>query len=1764
MKPLYRFLFALLLCSGPIHAQIPGNAIRLKTGAINPSDGLLHRKLTSTAWKQTSFADRHYVLLQFDQLPTTETSRAMAANGIRLSGFVTGKTFLAEISEPVTPQAFSPFSVRDVFALPASLKLSPKITPASVEHPLPEELLAVGYFGTLDTNQIKSALQQAGAKLVLTKIQPHRVYLIQARYTALQKIAALPFVSFIQPLRLKDIPLNNNNRAIHGVDALAAAPLRNLRGQNIVLGIGDDADPSSHIDFAGRLIMRTSQPVNFHGTHTSGTLVGGGILNPRYQGMAPNARLVVNAFSNIIADGPLYVQDFNMVASNNSYYDGADNCPGEGEYDVLSNYLDYQSEFFPTLLTVFAVGNDGALTCSPYPASYATVKSGYQCSKNALTVGAFNTSSYTITPFSSRGPVFDGRIKPEVVCGGQGIVSTAPYNSYGSDNGTSMAAPTCTGIMGLLYERYRQLNGGATPSAALIKAVACNTADDNGNPGPDFLYGFGLLNGRAAVECLENNQYKIGAGIADGNTDNITLPAIPAGVQQVKILLYWPDVAAIPNANNSLVNDLDLTVTDGSGTVHHPLILDPSVAGVNTVAVEGIDHTNNIEQVVITNPSAGALSVQVKGFSVPAGPQPYVVAYEIINPSVTLEYPFGTESLVSGETETIRWTAYGADTNPFTIEYSADGGASWSVLTNNAPAASRGFVWTVPNLPTNQALVRVTRNGTGYVGTSHFNFTVSAQPTLTISNPCRGYAQLNWNSIPGATAYEVMQFKTDSMQVIASLTDTSYLVAGLNKDSSYWFSVRPVIAGSPGRRSLAVNTLPANGACTALNLANDLSLEQLLSPVSARQFTSNPPGVKQISMQVRNPGPAATSTPINYSYQVNGGPVVTELYAGVLPPNFAGVYTFSPGNSYDFSNPGTYQVKVWVHYAADTFPKNDTISVQIKSLRNDPVLLSPNFVEGFESAALQTDTTFRLGLDSLDRADFSPTSHRGRLSTFFDSGFPRSGNRCITLDVINEAASVTDSLITTYNLSAYAATDQIWLDLYYLKSMSFTGNAGSQIWIRGNDLSPWIAVKNLGDFTDAVGQYNHVNVDVTGVLSKAVPAQAVSSSFQVKCGWQGFTPALAPSFGGGLSFDDITLSKSQNDAGLISLDQPFLGNSCNFSNVEPVVIKIKNYSTDTLFNVAVSYASNSDTVTEIIPYLPPQDTVLYEFHQLADLSAYGTHYFRSWVSATADNYLNNDSSARLIFQTTPLITAYPYLEGFEANNGYWFTNGTNDDWQWGKPSKTVINRAANGKNAWVTNLTGNYNDNEYAFLYSPCFDLSSLSKPVFSFSHIFQTEDDCSCDFHWVEYSLNDSTWNVLGNASSGVNWYDNGSVKAWQQSNPRWHVSSFDIPTTATKVRFRISMYSDPGTNYEGVGVDDIHIFDKAPVFADSSLTAGITQSISGTGWNDVEQAGKRVVSINPNGQDLGPTLVKLFIDPAAIRDTAGQDYGARNLVIRPSNPPAQPVTVRFYFTDSESNRLIFDTACAGCTRPRDAYLSGITQYSGTVSDEDSSLNNNLTGKYLYHLPQTDVQIIPYDNGYYAEYKVTGFSEFWINGGGKSADHPLAAWLQDFTAVKQQNTGLLNWSSWQEQNPVKYIIERSTDSLQFTAIGSVPARAHQDSTASYTFTDPSLATGSNYYRLVLVYSNGDSSLSPVRKLTGDAAAPVFAVYPNPTQDYITVTTSTQSHYMQLFDITGRLVFNRATNGYLQVIPMRQLARGMYLLKVETGTGTQLVKVERR
>ncbi|OQP47144.1 hypothetical protein A4H97_06445 [Niastella yeongjuensis] len=1739
--------------------------VQLKSGPLTWNKNLRNDLHLTDSLTRHHFRNRYYALIQFNKLPNEEQRKSLAQEGVLLYTYIPDNTYLAEITDRITPGQLKKEIISGVFTLEAKTKIAPVLQKQLGEAMRdPDKLIAVNFYGNVDKATVITELKQSGAQIIETKIQPPHVVFISATNEVVQKIAALPFVAYIGSQQMKPVALNYRNRPAHGAGVLGTVAGRNLQGSGVYIGIGDDGDGGTNIDNSVHLINRNQTPATFHGTHTMGTLASAGILNPKVKGSAPKSMVIGQFYSDILVNSPYYVADYGMVITNNSYYTAAIGCPGQGDYDVLSNYVDWLMNSNPTILHVFAAGNDGGNTCSPYAPSFATIKSGFQTGKNVLTVGANDNANYAIANFSSRGPVDDGRLKPEVVAGGNGITSTTPNNTLGVDWGTSMAAPTVAGTLGLAYERYRQLHAGANPTAALIKAVACNGADDLGNPGPDFTFGFGNLNGVNAVEALENNTYFNGV-TNNGGSQTFTITGVPAGTAQVKVLLYWNDPAAAPYTATTLVNNLDLTVTAPGGAVHFPLVLDPSVGGINNVAVEGIDNLNNIEQVVINNPPAGDFTVTVAGTNVPMGPQDYIIAYRVIAPEIKVTYPFGEETWVPGENEYLRWSASDPDVNKFTIEYTDNNGATWTTLDNNVPATSRIYNWTVPSTPTTAARIRVNRNGTAYTDASDYTFTILGQPAVTITNACTGYLNLSWGAIPTATSYDVMMLKGMEMSTIANTTSTSYLLGGLNKDSVYWLAVRPLQGSTPGRPSLGQYIVPAGGACASPTFDNDLTPDLLIAPVTGRMFTSSQLGAVAPKVRIKNISSAASSGTFNISYQINGGTPVTESATQTIGAN--GTYTHTFAAPFDFSVEGTYTIKTWVDYSSDPSHLNDTLVTVVKNLRNDPIVLSPSYTEGFEGATEQSYTTGALGFTGVDRCDFFAGSSNGRARPFINSGFARTGNRAITLDQIYNLGSIqTDSLITTFNLSNYTGGAQVWFTFYVQNQGIDYSSVDNRVWIRGSEHNAWIPVLNLPFSSTDFGIYRAATpINITETLANAFPAQSVSSSFQIKFGEQGYTSTnsvvVNENLDDGYTFDDVTLFITTDDATVKQIVNPATNNVCAFSAAEPIIIQVKNNSNGTLNNVPVSYqVDNGAVITETISSLTAGQVLNYTFVQKANLSAFKPYTLKTYVNYATDSYRDNDT-VTTSFSTKPLITSYPYLEGFESNNGNWYTGGQNSSWQWGTPAGSIINKAANGTKAWVTNLNGNYNNTELSYLYSPCFDLSGLTTPVLSFSHIFRTEDDCTCDLHWVDYSLNGVSWTRLVNAGSGTNWYDFAGYPSWQKSDPVWHVSSVNIPTHGTTVRFRFAMGSDDGITYEGVGIDDVHIFDKATIYNGANITSGLTQTVSGTGWTNFNAGSNRVVSINPHGQNLGNTDVRVYINNSGVRNDGQQYYLDRNIVVQPTNVPTGPVSVRYYFLETEARNLMAATGCSSCSTISDAYAAGVTQYSNAQAEENGNLTDNTTGTYTYITP-SNVDIIPYDNGYYAEYQVSHFSEFWINSGGTGQNTPLPMVLGMFTATKNNATALLQWTTLQETNTREFVIERSSDGIHYEAIGSVPANGNTSSVTKYQFTDKQMATGVNYYRLKTVDIDAKGAYSSVRTLNNSDNDFTISLLPNPaTKGMVYVNTSVNCNRIEIRDAIGRLIKTVHVKGTNIPVDIQQLHKGMYFITVVTDSGKKIEKL---
>lgn len=197
------------------------------------------------------------------------------------------------------------------------------------------------------------------------------------------------------------------------------------------------------------------------------------------------------------------------------------------------------------------------------------------------------------------------------------------------------------------------------------------------------------------------------------------------------------------------------------------------------------------------------------------------------------------------------------------------------------------------------------------------------------------------------------------------------------------------------------------------------------------------------------------------------------------------------------------------------------------------------------------------------------------------------------------------------------------------------------------------------------------------------------------------------------------------------------------------------------------------------------------------------------------DYQASGSISRVeVYYDLAVISNFPYCEGFEADDGSWGASGVLPSWEHGEPDNTIINSAYGGDNAWVTNLDGNYNNDELSYLSSPLFDFTNLVDPVIKFWQIRNLES--GDDGVQVQVSSDSgATYSVLGSSSS-TNWYNSGAVAAlnsngngngWTGTTSSWSSVQHSLLSYAsdTTVFIRFVMAADGNTANEGFGIDNI-----------------------------------------------------------------------------------------------------------------------------------------------------------------------------------------------------------------------------------------------------------------------------------------------------------------------------------------------------------------------
>ena len=269
-----------------------------------------------------------------------------------------------------------------------------------------------------------------------------------------------------------------------GVDS--AQPFQRLRDNNQILGGYDYVNKSSNY-YSG----------NNHGTYVLSSM--GGYVDGQLVGTAPDAKYYLFITEDAISTFPYSenpVEESNWVEaaeeadrvgvdiiSTSLGYFGYDNPNYSHTYSDMTGNLAFASQganiaFEKGIIVVASAGNEGQET-EPHVGIPAEAK-------NVIAVGAVQPNeAYAV--FSSIGPSYDARVKPDVMAQGQTVVLSDPVGNIVTANGTSFSCPITSGMVACLWQALPGKN------AQQIKQLIIQSSDNFAEPAvksrPQYGYG---------------------------------------------------------------------------------------------------------------------------------------------------------------------------------------------------------------------------------------------------------------------------------------------------------------------------------------------------------------------------------------------------------------------------------------------------------------------------------------------------------------------------------------------------------------------------------------------------------------------------------------------------------------------------------------------------------------------------------------------------------------------------------------------------------------------------------------------------------------------------------------------------------------------------------------------------------------------------------------------------------------------------------------------------------------------------------------------------------------------------------------------------------------------------------------------------------------------------------------------------------------------------------------------------------------------------
>jgi Leucine-rich repeat (LRR) protein len=340
-----------------------------------------------------------------------------------------------------------------------------------------------------------------------------------------------------------------------------------------------------------------------------------------------------------------------------------------------------------------------------------------------------------------------------------------------------------------------------------------------------------------------------------------------------------------------------------------------------------------------------------------------------------------------------------------------------------------------------------------------------------------------------------------------------------------------------------------------------------------------------------------------------------------------------------------------------------------------------------------------------------------------------------------------------------------------------------------------------------------------------------------------------------------------------------------------------------------------------------------------------------------------------------------------------------------------------------------------------------------------------------------------------------------------------------------------------------------------DSTITA--SQPVTGSQPTDLNNGIFKLVTLTPTpGPDaLSGNVTAIVTMDTAISTFNSQPYVQRHYDITPTdNAATAQATVTLYFTQQDFDAYNTYATTHNLSIPL-LPVNGIdngnihlTQYHGMFSSTANPANYTQGSTVILPTVAWDAT----NNWWAVSFPVTGFSGFFLS----SNDIPLPLTLLQFTGVLQGNSVNLQWRTTNELNTSQFVIQRSSDGLLFSPVGTAAARSTPGANR-YTFTDNDPVKGNNFYQLKMIDIDGHYTYSPIIKINADISSAAFYTYPNPARNTTSLLFNAGvpgKYSIEVTDLSGKKM-SRLTGtsikGLNKVdIDLHAYAAGIYTLTI--------------